>query len=209
MPNLTLYISTTENALLAGQNVSSRIDPNSLPLYFGDTLTLNIWLLARQSNVNPVSYAIVPTNGLQLFVYIDDGKVGGTIYTSQIVWTSDPNNQFFFANLPLNTTNLQTLLGSSPTATAFLKIGYVVGGLQTTVLSQSVTIGVGLPSAAVGQPPAGQTALSVEIANNTYFPIKPVNGQALYLATPNGKIIAVIAVDNPDGTASLQGAPSN
>ena len=213
MANLTLYINTRANSLIAGQSSTQSVDASSLPLFFGDTLSLVIYLLQLPLGYNATDPSnsklqTVSTAGLQLYLYLDDGTTGGTIYTQQILWQTDPTGSYFYANLVLNTEALQTLLGSQTSATCWLKIGYVQNGLQTTVLSKQVTVGVGLPTVALVAP-AGQTPLSAEVASATYVSLQPVAGRPIYLESPNGKIFALVAVDNPDGTASVQASQVN
>jgi hypothetical protein len=208
MANLKLFINTSANQLVAGQNSTQLIEPGSIPLFFGDTLLLNIYLLqvpigwdAR----NPMASGLetVPTNGLQLFFYIDDGTIGGTIYTQQIAFAEDPSQRFFIGTLALNTAALQTLIGANTGAPAWIKIGYVQNGVQTTVLSARVTINVGLPLVALAVP-AALTPLSAEVANATYYPQLPVAGMPLLIKSPAGHTFALVAVDNADGTSSTQ-----
>ena len=213
MARLSLYIDTTSNGLIAGVNNPFSINPASLPLYYGDTLNLQIYLMnstgTTLSSSNP--YTVINNAGLQLFVYLDDSIVGGTIYTQQISWASDPTNSYFYSTLSLNTAALQTLLGAATSKTCWLKVGYVENGLQTTVLSVVVTIGVGIPSTSLIVP-AGLNALSVEVARTMFLPIdgNPNNpGNGFYLISPAGKKLFVSAFDNPDGTASLQASPVN
>src|SRR5579872_1652398 len=111
MPQLNLYVDTTANLLVAGLNSSTPVDPASLPFYFGDTLSLNIYLLNRTTSPNQqgTQYQVLNNAGLQLFLYLDDGTVAGTVYANQIVWVADANNQYLSAQLALNTLALQTL----------------------------------------------------------------------------------------------------
>jgi len=211
--DLKLFNNISNNTLVAGQKSTQPVDPSSLPLYFGDTLNLIIYLLQIPTGYNaqdPSNSTLetVTTAGLQLFLYLDDGVVGGTIYTQQVAFATDPTNSYFYGTLALNTPALQTLLGTNTSAPCWLKMGYVQNGVQTTTLSKQVTIGVGIPVGALVVP-AGLTPLSQEVAQAEFFPLQPKAGLALYLESPNGKIIAVVAVDNPDGTASLQANPVN
>lgn len=213
MARLSLFIDTTSNSLIAGVNAPMSVNPASLPLYYGDTLNLQIYLMnttgTTLSSSNP--YTIINNAGLQLFVYLDDSIVGGTIYTQQISWNADPANSYFYSTLSLNTAALATLLGSATSKTCWMKIGYVENGLQTTVLSVVVTIGVGIPSTSLVVP-AGLNALSVEVARTMFVPIdgNPDNpGAGFYLVSPAGKKIFISAFDNPDGTCTLQASPVN
>lgn len=208
MARLNLYIDTTSNQILAGFSAPFALNPATLPLWFGDTLSLQIYLLNTNSSVLAGfnSYTIINNAGLQLFVYLDDGTITpGVIYTQQINWTADPTNSFFYSTLSLNTMALQTLLGTATSAGATLKVGYVQGGLQTTVLSVPVSIGVGLPSTQLVVP-AGLTPLSLEVANNLFVHLdgNPNNpGQGIYMYSPLGKKFLLHIIDNLDGTGSF------
>lgn len=212
MAQFTLYIDTYRNKLISGLNNSTIVDPSSLPLFAGDTLSLNVYLLAPLQIQNPsqFNYEIVSTAGLQLFVYLDDGTiepVPENIYTQQIAWNTDPDNQYFWANVPLNTENLSDLLNSGENggqqAQCWLKIGYIQNGLQTTVFSSRVTVMAGLPEVELVVPP-GLTPLSAEVANATYWTNQPVAGRPLIFMTPKGKLIAYQPIDNDDGTGDVQ-----
>jgi hypothetical protein len=214
MARLNLFIDTTSNSLLAGLASPLQVNPATLPLWFGDTLSLQIYLLntTNSSLFGSNPYTVINNAGLQLFLYLDDGTIApGVIYTQQITWQADPTNSYFYSTLSLNTMALQTLLGTATTANASLKVGYVQAGLQTTVLSVPVTIGVGIPSSGLVVPP-GLTPLSVEVANNLFVHLdgNPNNpGQGFYLVSPAGKKLLVHAIDNQDGTASLIADPTN
>lgn len=210
MANFTLYIDTYQQRLIGGLNDSTFVDPSSLPLFFGDTITLNVYLLAPLQVTDPSqwNYQIIPTTGLQLFVYLDDGTidpVAGNIYAQQITWTTDPDQEYFAAEFALNTVNLAALMnaGNSKSASCWIKIGYVQNGYQTTVFSIPVTVNAGLPETNLIVP-AGQTPLSAEVARATFFPQQPVAGMPLQLMSPLGKIIELRCVDLPDGTADIQ-----
>lgn len=203
MAQYTLYVDTTSNRLIGGLATAASVAPASIPFFYGDTLQLQVYLMNKLQTVFPSDYPyiIIPTPGLQLFLYLDDGLVGGTIYTQQISWAPDPANQFFSANLALNTAAIQALLGAKTSGTCWIKIGYVQNGLQTTVYSQQVNINVGLPTMNLVVPP-GLNPLSVEVAAATYFPQQPVAGMPFYLKSPNGHVMMLQAVDNPDGSVS-------
>lgn len=208
MANLKFYVDTTSNSFIAGLTSQVAVDVARFPLYFGDTISLRIYLFDRLESptAGAFPFVITSTTGLTLFLYLDDGTVGGTIYTQQITWSTDAANQYFYANLALNTAGLQTLLGSSTNASCWLKIGFVQNGLPTTVISKSVTVNVGLPSASVGAVPAGQTALSVETGNATYLSKEMENGEPIFLKTDTGKRVALYAYDDTDGGVGIRGS---
>ncbi len=205
MPTLNLYIDVQNNRLLTSKDQPTIVNSQSLPIFYGDTVQVNVWLLESNTpaQLGSSTYSIIPTQGLSLLLYINDGKLtGGTNYTQQLVWNTDANNQYFYANLPLNTANLATLLtGGSTEAT--MVIGYTQNGYPTTVFSGTVNFQVGLPAGAQVVPP-GLTPLSVEVANQTFMPIIPVPGQALALAAADGTVGYITLVKTAGGRIDIQ-----
>jgi hypothetical protein len=214
MAQVTLFINTTNGTLAASQTNASVVDPSSLPLYYGDTLLLNIYLLQTPPGYDPANptasqLQTVPLAGLTLYVYMDDGTVNNVIYTQQIAWSVDPTVSFFYASLPLNTAPLLALFANAATsATVWLKIGYVQNGLTTTVFSEQVTMGVGLPNAPLVVPP-GLTPLSVEVAKTMFLQLAGVAGGGFYLISAAGKKVYIANVDQGDGTAAVEASPVN
>lgn len=211
---MILYIDVSSNNLLVGLGANQLLQPASLPFYYGDTLPVQVFLLQRLTTPNPApsasQYSIVSTAGLSLSLYLTDGLVGGTTYTNQLVWATDANNQYFYANLPMNTAGIQALVtaaGLNP-AKAYLQVGYTDTGSPISVLNKQIQIKVGIPPAGIVIPP-GFNALSVEVANASYFPLQPVAGLSLQLKSPNGKIFVLQIVDQPDGSALFAASPIN
>ena len=205
MPKFNLYIDVQNNRLLTSKDEPTIVNSQNLPLFYGDTVQVNIWLLqsTTPAQLGSSTYSIVPTQGLSLQLYINDGKLtGGTNYTQQLAWNTDANNQYFYANLALNTANLAALMASSNT-TATLVIGYTQNGYPTTVFSGTVNFQVGLPAGA-NVVPAGLTPISVEVANQTFMPIIPVPGQALALAAADGTVGYITLVKTAGGGIDIQ-----
>ena len=205
MPKLNLYIDVENNQLLSSIDQPNIVNSQTLPLFYGDTVQLNVWLLQSTSTgqIGSATYSIIPTTGLALLLYINDGILsGGTNYTQQLAWNTDANNQYFYANLPLNTAALETLLtGGSNLAN--LVIGYTQNGYPTTVFAGKVTINIGLPIGALVVPP-GLTPLSAEVAAQTYMPLIPVAGQALALAAADGTVGYIRLVKTDGGGIDIQ-----
>jgi hypothetical protein len=207
MAKLTWYIDTTSNSFVGGLNTTKVVDPFTLPLVYPDTPTIKIYLFEKLQTLDPNTFPfdIISTEGLQLFLEITDGLVDEdrTVYTQQIIWDPDANSQYFTANLALNTPAIKALVkASAPNqADAYLKIAYIQDGLQTDVIFRPIKIGIGVGTTTLVVPP-GQTALSLQVAMAMFFPIKPVPGLALELASPNGKIKGRRIVDYPDGSSA-------
>lgn len=211
---MTLYIDTTSNRLLVNLNLNQQLQPQSLPFFYGDTLPVRVYLLQRLTNavVGPTNsqFSIIPTTGLSLALYLTNGLVGVALinYTNQVTWQTDSAQEYFYADLPMNTAGLLGIVQTTAPnpANAYLQVGYTDGAEPVTVLNQIVRIGIGAPPAAIVIPP-GFDALSVQVANATYVPIAGVAGMPIYLISPSGKKIALMAVDDGDGGVSFQANP--
>lgn len=211
---MILFVDVSSNHLLVGNGANQFLQPQSLPFYYGDTLPIQVYLVTRLTTPNPSpttwQYQIVSTAGLSLQLYLTDGLAGGTTYTNQLAWATDPNNQYFYANLAMNTAGILALVTAAQNAPAkaYLQIGYTDSGVPVSVQKQLININVGIPPAGIVIP-AGFNALSVEVANATYFPLQPVAGLSLQLKSPNGKIFVLQVVDQPDGSALFAASPIN
>lgn len=172
MANLDLLIDTNACQAVSGFSNSGSA---TIPLLVqGDTLNMRIWLLAR-SPTYPVDppFVYVPNTDITIQVAIGTrvGQ-GGVLYTQQFTWTpnGDAANPYFFAQLPMNTGNINSLLGSSSSQTAYLEVKYIAaGGVPTTVLSKQVTIQAAVIQSNSVVVPAGLTPLSAEAANALFL----------------------------------------
>lgn len=199
MANLDLYIDTTAQQAVSGFTNSS---PVNIPVFTqDDTLNLRIRLMSRTATFPVSPYAWIPNTGLTLQVALGT-KVGsgGTLYTQQYTWSlnSDLSDPYFFAALPMNTTGVANLLGSSPDASTFFEIKYVSGGVPTTVLSDQVTVQAAVIHASSLTVPPGLTPLSAEAAAASFLQRVIVGPITLVNATDSTKK-ALLYVDT-DGS---------
>ena len=217
MATLNLYVDTSTGNLITSGTNAANISASSLPLFYGDTVALNIYLFQKNpaAGSKPGSFPFLPLlpAGLSLSLYITDGTISGTYgggnpYTSCVAFTADATGTFFVGSLILNTANIAAGIGSGTGLSARMEIGYTQSAVPTTVFNQPVSIGVGIPSGAPVVPP-GFTALSAQVALATFFPLQPVAGQALLLQSANGRTFALQIVDNADGTCSFQPSQIN
>lgn len=213
---LTLYIDTSSNRLLSSLNTSSSVQPSSLPFFVGDTLQLQIYLMKPLQTFTPSvpGYQIIPTLGITLELFITNGLDSSSPdyqqYTQQIDWATDPNNQYFYAGLSLNTPDLVALIGNSTSAKAYLVIGNVVPLNDTTYLYQPITLQPGVPTTNLVVPP-GLTPLSLEAAVGLFVPQSgvPANaplafGGGFILTSPTGLKLFCYAKDDGQGGVTLQ-----
>ena len=178
--------------------------PQSLPFFYGDTIVLNVYLYQLvQAATNPAGnfpYQIIPNMGLQLELFIDDGTIAGTLapLAGCVNWAPDPTNSYLTGTLSLNTEALAIKIGTGISLSCYLSVGYIANGQTTTVLKVPINIGVGVLNGPFTVPPT-LTPLSLEAARNMFFPIQPVKGQVLYLATLTGRVFMAAAVDDAAG----------
>src|SRR5882724_8142602 len=199
MASFDLYVDVQGNQLVMGPtNPQAAPVP---PLVQGDTLTLRIYLLAR-ANGFPLAtpaFTILNNAGLTLQLALGD-KVGNATnyYATQFVWAADAANQYFTAQLALNTANITALLGASDSKGTTLHIEYLSAGLPSTVLEIPVTVQAAVIKAGGGAAlPPGQTPLSAEYANATFL-TRLVQGQII-LVSPDGTKKCALYCDN-DGS---------
>lgn len=170
MAQFDLYIDTYSGTLVSGVSNSAAA---TLPkLVQGDTITLRIYLLARTPTY-PIStpYTYINNSALSLKVALGpkNGTPGSTLYTQQFTWTKDALNQYFTADFPLNTSGINTLLGSSATATAYFEIEYTQNAYPATVYQEQVTIHAEVIETGSLTVPNGETGISAETANAVFL----------------------------------------
>lgn len=170
MAQFDLYVDTYAGTLVSGvANAAAAVLPR---LTQGDTISLRIYLLSRTTTfpLNP-PHAVVNNADLSLKVAIGpkNGTDGSTLYTQQFTWAKDAANQYFFADLPLNTAGINTLIGALESASAWFEIEYTQNALPTTVYQAPVTIHAEVIETGSITVPPGETALSAEVANATFL----------------------------------------
>jgi hypothetical protein len=198
---LNLYVNTSIGTLLTSLSNWQGVNAMMLPFFYGDDyLPLNVFLMEPDGNGG---YIPTPTSGISLEVALAQGTVGGTQYTVNAAWTADSTGTYFQGNLPMATAALQALLGGATSAPAWLQISQTIEGYRNTVLALQTSIGVGIASGGLVAP-QGYIPLSVQAAQQMFFPIIGAAGEALTVTSPSGKMLQLRAVDNPDGTATAQ-----
>lgn len=210
---MNIFVDTTDNALISGTGGSGsnqNFNPLSLPFFYGDQITVNVYLFSRliQATPSQFQYAAIPSAGKTVSLYITDGKATPTNIWATQTLVPDSSGQFFTGLLALNTSTLQAYFAANPSVggvapAPFLKLGLTDGAQTPTVFSQPVNIFVGLPpSTIVPVPPL--TPLSLQQANQLYVPVNPQNGGVIYLKSLAGHTLVLYAKDQGDGSVSFQ-----
>ena len=129
----------------------------------GVDINLRIWGIQKIAGL--ASY--IPVTGITLFVALGD-ILTSTYLTQQATWTpsSDPADPFFEATLPMNVSF--TFSGKRSLTTDF-GVFFFESATPVGALQKSVKVYKSLYSASSLIVPAGQTALSAEVANATYL----------------------------------------
>lgn len=211
MNALNLFIDTTDNALIAGLNAPTTVDPLSLPFLVGGYLPLNVYLLNKTGSTlqsyNP--FIVIPNYGITLVLYITDGTYNGTVYTQQVNFVQDANGQFFSGTLALNTAALGALLAGTTVARPWLMVGYFdQAGTFIPCLTVQILCIPGAPSQTVSVP-AGLTPMSVQQADGRYTKVDGDPGAGTIWTSPLGKKFLLRIVDLPGSGAEWQFNPIN
>lgn len=162
---LKLYVDWYNKKLQA--SLASR-GPASLPaLYQYDVLPLQIYVVEPDPDAGPNGTSIIPVSGKALQVGIS-GSMEGTVIASQNVFDTNTDENYFFANLALNSAALDSFL-TEDSKTVYFEIEMVEGTATTTLLQATSSLRrVVLTDAAVGTVP-GQTPVSLEMMNQMFL----------------------------------------
>lgn len=190
MAQFDIFIDVYKGITVTGLSNPQAVD---LPiLYQGDDPTLRIWLL-NPTGIAATPYTYLDTTGLTLQVAVGQKKgTGGIVYTSQLTWAlnTDPTKPFFSAQLPMNTTPINTAIGSSAAVTdGFFQVVYLQSGVQTTVLEVAAPINASVIQNGGVIVPPGLTPVSQQYADSTYL-ARTIAGTVVWKNTNTGKLVA-------------------
>lgn len=112
-------------------------------LFQSNTISLQVQVVDPTADFrNP--YSTVDLNGYGLRASVGEpptGASGGpTPLALQDTFTWDAVNKWFTADLALNTTAVNTYIGSAPLATAYFELNLTLAGARTTLLQQPFTL---------------------------------------------------------------------
>jgi hypothetical protein len=168
MAEHTLYIDCDRAVPVTSATDSTR---KALPTFVqGDTIHLKLYLLQGYSRAS--SYTKNAVSGITIQAALGP-RLGNSseLYTAAYSWTAsteDLSDPFWEATLPMNTDEIDDLLGSAGSAQAYFEIKYFRDALPTTCLSELVTIYAAVIKEESVVPVAEPTPLSAEVAAATY-----------------------------------------
>lgn len=196
MAEHTFYIDCDRGQLVTSEGDNT---PKRFPLFVqGDTALIRIYLLTGY-NRGGDDYDVIPTDGLTLQVAI--GNLSGSlIYTAQYTWTAN-EGLYFEAELPMNTAEITTALGSQTSKQATLEIKYLREGVPTTVLQEEVSIKKALILPGTSVPIPDPTYLTAEAAVAMFARL--TESRAIHLEGANGSLIKLWN-DDSEGSATFK-----
>lgn len=181
--------------------------PFTMPiLKQNDTVPFRVYLLQRTTNY-PYSVQSSPafelinnaSLSLKMAIGVKSGTGDGDLVASQFNWAKDPLNQYFYADLALNTQELADAMGDSASITRVLELEVTRNGLPNTVYQGPVQIDADVIKNTTITPQPGLTPLSAEEAAQTYVRQFGLPGQTITLVSPNGQWARIIGIGD-DGT---------
>lgn len=183
MARLDLYIDTYSRGLVTGPTNAT---PFTLPPFFqGDTMSLRVYLLERTTTF-PLGtpYSIISIAGMTLkaAIGIKNGTASSTIYAAQTSWSLNTTDNYFYADFSLATAGINSLIGSSESASSWFEIEYTQSGFPTTVFQQQVTI----------HAEVNETGTLVSVPGVTYATVEYVNAAFV------GKTNQGFVMENPN-----------
>jgi hypothetical protein len=189
-----IHIDVDRNLPVGGKSDSGIA---SLPqLTQQDTLGLRITLLSGFSRFS--DYTPVPVAGVTIEVALG-AKVGNTstLYSQQFTWTpsDDLADPYFEADLPMNTAEIATLIGSGAQAQAWLEVKMLTGGLPRTVLSQQVVISAAVIKDGALQAAALPTPISAETCEAIFLQRAIPCSEGNPLILQNGSVTVALYID--------------
>jgi hypothetical protein len=198
---ISLYNDVVNNRLVKGLTNAESFAFNSAGIYQGSKLTLRWYPLQPTGSVTS-PFTLLSVTGLSIDIAIGPRAGAESILARQNTWV-DSGNGYLEATLNLNTSELNTAIGTSDSLSTYFEIAMTESGSTRTVYQESISvtsvvIGPGtaasLPSAATEYLTAAQVrAEFVRFFNNP-------NGATIELLSPDGTRSRLMGV-NDDGTA--------
>lgn len=204
MAEISLYFDTGAGnvgdgigQIVAGPSNNQQFAPP--PFVQGDTVTLRIYLLARNPTYPYLPFTIINNGSLSLALTVGAkaGNGDGDHIVEQFTWNRDANNQYFYANVSFATAEVATALGSAGSiSTQWLEVEYTQGGVPTTVFQQKITIHADVNKQSAQALGPGQTVQTVEDANARFAKLYGQPGETITLVSPGSLFARTLGVDD-------------
>lgn len=203
-PVIELWNDIENNGLIVGPVSGGKWDATEVrfsnrKIFQASQLSFR-WYPIKKSGLN--TYIRVPVSGLTLDIAIGARAGSEAIKARQNVWTAF-NDEYLYATLNLNTTDLNTAVGSNDVYDTYLEISMTENGNARPVYQESISItSVVIGPAGSSALPAAATEFLTRAQCEAMF-VKWVDnlaGNAIELTSLDGTKFRLIGVNN-DGSA--------
>lgn len=199
---LKLYVDWINKKLLLGPN--NRGGFQLPPFFQGDVVPFQVYIV-EQNPDHPSAQIVLPIDNMSLKVAFGEaptGTAGGpSPFVTQFSWSKNLSENYFHANVALNTAGLNAWLGAAAQRVdAYLEIEITEDTGVTTAFQGIATIKAELIEAATLAVAAGETPLSLEMALQMFLKKLSDPGDTWTAVSPDGTRQRVLGVRN-DGSA--------
>jgi len=185
--------------------------PSSLPdLFQSNIISLQVQIVdpaatATFPQVSSTQYTVVDGSAFGMRAAVGDsphGTAGDTPAALQDTMVWDAPSQSFKGDLALNTTGIDSLLGSGAVKTAYFELNLTLLGTRITILQTTFNLKAVVDELNNNVPtPTNQYLTSAEITSQ-FMPQKGAPGQTFILVSPDGTKSYEFGVDNNGNTFS-------
>lgn len=205
-PPLKLTIDRQNRKLVAFQGT-----PASLPdLFQSNTISLQIQVVdpaasATFPQVSSNQYTVVDGNAFGMRAAVGDspeGVTGPTPIALQPAVNWDPATQSFKGDLALNTTGVDSFLGTAAAKSAYFEINLTITGTRITILQTTFNLKAVVDELGSNIPTPTATYLTTAEIVSQFMPLKGAPGQTFQMTSPNGLYTYEFGVDDNGQTFS-------
>ena len=198
---LKIYVDWFNKRLqLGSKNAGAFTMPK---LFQGDNVPFQIHILEPDPAGTPNKFVNVDVSSMALKFAISDTPTGTsgspTPFVTQFSWSKDTNENFFYGTVNFATSELNTYLGESDEKTAWLELEITESANVTTIYQGQVTIRAEVNETATVEVAPGETALSLEVAEQMFAKKYMNNGESITFPSEDGTKVTVIYTHN-DGS---------
>jgi hypothetical protein len=199
---INIYNDIVNNVIVLGLNNGGLVELNRRKLYQGSKLPIRYYPVQPTNSLTPPFFTLVPLAGLSLDICVGPRAGSESLLARNNAWTATSQG-YFEGTLNLNTSELNTAIGSADTYSTFIEINLTDSGEERVTYQETIGLipvvkgpgtAASLPTAAVEYLTAAQQRVEfVRWFNNPA-------GNTIELLSPDGTRYRLLGVNN-DGTA--------
>lgn len=185
---LKLYVNWSEKKLMIGPKNNGTFQLPSL--YQGDVVPIEVHIFEPDPDGGPNDFIKQDVSSMALKLGIGPaptGTAGGpSLYVTQFTWSKNTDENYFYADVAMNTAELTTAIGSSASLSAYMELEVTEGSGVTTIWQGAVTIKAELIEASTATVAAGETPLSLDVALQMFAQKIMPAGETFTLVSSDG-----------------------